>query len=218
MGKTCRFGIVCETLTEALKTNGHNRIHEIMANTQDLLSNSQMKEVLDSMRPNYETQANTFSVLWETKASDKISVYQQTVYQSVAAGLGADPATGQVTSSELVARYERGVKKLPEALKDAPHFLENYILNEMWSECFPFGSTSPLEHYLRLVIRFGSVRFMLAAQCSEGGGPDLSVMIKNVQTFCRRFQHDSQFPVIVNNAFRNLGWSELKKIFVFLKT
>jgi len=213
------LGLFCETLTEAFKSNGHNRIPEIIASTTELLGSSQKSEFFDAMQPNHEIQAFTFAMLWDSKTSGTISQHQWVVNKAVVDGMGADPETGQVTSSNLVARYAQGVKRLPEAFKDAPFFLENYILNEMWTESFPFATTTPLEHYLRLIIRFGLVRFMLAAQCSEEGKlPDLKTMVQTVQTFCRRYQHDTQFALNVNNCFENSGWADLKKIYRFIKT
>jgi len=216
--KLALLGLFCETLTNALKANGQSRVADIIASTQELLGSGQMKELLDGMHPNYEVQAITFALLWDAKASGAPSGHQLQVLKSVAAGLGIDDRTGQVATSLLVERYEQGVKKLPDALKDAPFFLENYVLNEMWAESFPFAATTPLEHYFRLIVRFGLVRFMLAAQCSqEENLPDLTTMTQTVQTFCRRYQHDTQFALIVNNCFDNLGWVDLQKIYRFLK-
>ena len=217
--KIAFLGLFCESLTEALKTNGQSRVSEIIASTQELMASSQVSSLFGSMQPNYAIQAITFTMLWDSKTRGRTSAYQAAVNQAVATGLGADEETGQVSSSQLVEQYEKGVKNLPKALEKAPFFLENYILNEMWSECFPLGNTTPFENYLRLVIRFGLVRFMLAAQCSqEDSLPHLNFMAQTVQTFCRRYQHDVQFATNVNNCFNNSGWSELQKIYRFLKT
>jgi lysine-N-methylase len=217
--KLALMGLFCDTLTDALKANGQSRVADIIDSTQELLRSGQMKELLDKMQPNYEVQAITFALLWESKAIGTTSGHQLKVFKAVAAGLGIDASSGQVATSLLVERYQQGLKKLPEAFKDAPFFLENYILNEMWAENFPFATSTPLEHYLRLIIRFGLVRFMFAAQCSqEDKLPDLKTMTQTVQTFCRRYQHDTQFALNVNSCFENAGWAELQKIYKFLKT
>ena len=217
--KLAMLGLFCETLTKALSINDQGRIPEIIASTQELLGSSQMSELFESMQPNYELQAFTFAMLWDSKTSGAISHHQWVINKAVVDGLGADPETGHVTSSNLVERYAQGVKKLPQIFKDAPFFLENYILNEMWTENFPFATVTPLQHYLRLIVRYGLVRFMIAAQCSqEDQLPDLKTMTQTVQTFCRRYQHDTQFALNVNNCFENSGWAELQKIYRFLKT
>lgn len=216
--KIALVGLFCETLTEALKTNNPNRITEIMATTQELMASRQLSELFESLQPNYEIQAITFAMLWDSKTRSRTSAHQDKVNKAVAAGLGADAETGDVSAEQLIQKYTNGVKKLPQALKEAPLFLENYIVNEMWRETFPYGSEKPFDHYLRLVIRFGLVRFMLAAQCSqEDELPDLNLLAQTVQTFCRRYQHDTQFALKVNGCFENAGWSELQKIYRFLK-
>lgn len=77
----------------------------------------------------------------------------------------------------------------------------------------------PYEHYLKLITRFGIVRFMLASQCvNEKELPSLNVLTQTVQVFSKRFQHDDHFAINVNNCFNNSGWSDLQKVYRFLKT
>ncbi len=216
--KIALLGIFCESLTTALKTGGQSRIAQIMESTKELIRSGECANLFKGMQPHYEIQALTFTKLWHVKSKKKItSDSQTTVHQAVALGLGADAETGDVEAAQLTSRYQQGIQRLPEALKEAPFLLENYVVNEMWRECFPFDDMTPYEHYLRLVIRFGLVRFMLAAQCSqEHSLPSPHFMAQTVQTFCRRYQHDSQFTLDVNNCFHHSGWNELQKIYRLL--
>ena len=217
--KLALLGFFCETLTTALKSGGHDRVSQIIEGMRSLIRSGQFTGLFDSMKPEYEIQAVTFALLWKIKNQGLTSKNQREVHEAVSKGLGASSETGQVDESELIAHYQKGVNLIPKALKDAPYFLENYVLNEMFRENFPFGNVFPYEHYLRLITRFGLARFMLASQCSDDENlPSLNVLTQTVQTFCRRFQHDSQFAINVNNCFSNSGWSDLQKIYRFLKT
>lgn len=212
------LGLFCESLTSALKTGGQSQVTEIMATTQGLLSNDQTAAFFENMQPQYEIQAVTFTMLWNSQNSKRHSDYQYAVHKAVRDGFGVDNDTRQVTEALLTERYVKGLKNLPKALKSAPWLLENYVVNEIWKEFFPFCGTDPFEHYLRLVIRFGLVRFMLAVQCSqEDDLPELSFMVQTVQTFCRIYQHDTTFAQKVNQCFENAGWTELSKIYRLLK-
>jgi len=216
--KIAILGLFCESLTEALKTGGHNRVADIMATTKELMGKGETSELLEGMQTHYEVQAITFAMLWNSKNEALQSESQLEVNKSIARGLGADKESGDVSEAVLVERYEKGLEILPEVLKETPFFLENYILNEMWLDSFPFSKATPFENYRELVIRFGLVRFMLAAQCSQvDSQPSLKTMTKTVQTFCRRYQHDSQFSVNVNNCLKSAGWSDLNKLYIFLK-
>jgi lysine-N-methylase len=217
--KLALLGLFCESLTSALKEGGQSKVSQIIASTQNLILNSQTELLFNSMQPHYEIQAITFLMLWRSKSIVTFSPSQTAVHQSIALGLGFNIEADSVAHSQVIERYKLGVNNLHLALKDAPFLFENYILNELFKDCFPFDQATPYEHYLRLITRFGMVRFMLAAQCSsEDTLPTIESLVDTVQAFCRRYQHDSQFSTNVNACLNNSGWNDLEKIFRFLKT
>lgn len=216
--KLAVLGLFCESLTKICENRGSGNIKQLIKTIDALLENPDSASIFDVMQPHYGIQAVTFTLLWRLKSERSTSASQQAVHKAIALGLGADPQSGNVTESQLIERYSDGVKLLPKALEEAPFFLENYVVNEMFRECFPFSNASPYEHYLRLVTRFGMVRFMLAAQCkADAPMPALNDFVQTVQTFCRRYQHDNQFAISVNDCLKNSGWNQLDKIYRFLK-
>ena len=216
--KLAVLGLFCESLTKICENRGSGNIKQLIKTIDALLENPESSSIFDAMEAHHGIQAVTFTLLWRSKSERSSSASQQAVHKAIALGLGADPQSGNVTESQLIERYSDGVKLLPKALEEAPFFLENYVVNEMFRECFPFSNASPYEHYLRLVTRFGMVRFMLAAQCrADAPMPALNDLVQTVQTFCRRYQHDNQFAISVNDCLMNSGWNQLDKIYRFLK-
>ncbi len=212
------LGLFCESLTAALKT-APQKISKVIEDMQGLMDSGQTEQLFNQMQAHYEIQAITYTMLWRSKSNFGGSKSQRQINESIAKGLGVDPITGQVDEKTLVERYQNGVQKLSLALENTPHLLENYILNELIHENFPFELDTPNEHYIRLITRFGMVRFMLAAQCNDANAlPSPEILAQTVQTFCRRYQHDSMFATNVNNCFHKSGWDSLDKIFKFIKT
>jgi lysine-N-methylase len=214
------LGLFCESLANNTKNKHIKNIEQLMASIEEIMAMGQSNALFDNMKPHYDVQAVTFAMLWHLKSEDlrSQSPSQQLIHKSVALGLGADPETGNVDESTLIEKYREGVCLLPKALENAPYFLENYVLNEIFRECFPFSGTSPMANYLKLVTRFGLVRFMLSAQCkTDAALPDLQVLSQTVQVFCRRYQHDDKFAINVNDCFSQSGWNTLEKISKFLK-
>ena len=217
--KLAVLGVLCESLTGALSQGKHAAIPALLEDVATLVGNGQMRDALADMPPNHAAQAMVFAALWGGKTSAAPSPAQRAVIGAIAEGLGADPATGSVTSEQLIERYTRGAGRLPEALAAAPHLLEHYILNEMFSLLFPFDGADPYASYLQLVARFGLLRLMLAAQCNgDGALPDAAALVGTVQVFCRRFQHDLTFAGQVNQSLQNSGWSTLEKLYGFLRS
>jgi lysine-N-methylase len=137
---------------------------------------------------------------------------------TVPLGLGADPLTNEVSEEQLIEKYISGVGNLHKAMINVPFLLDNYVINEMFNEVFPFGAVTPDEHFQKLVTRLGLIRLMLAAQCNDSKKPPPpEQMAKTVQVFCRLYQHDTNFASTVNNALRTTGWNNLERIFKFIR-
>ncbi len=217
--KLASLGVYLEQLTTTLKAGGHAGIPTLLTDFEAMASSGAIEEALSAMLPDYAIQATTFSSLWQMKNTRRNSAVQEAVQTRVVRGLGADPVTHLATKQQLVDNYRAGVQRLPEALKDAPFLLENFLLNEMFSDGFPFAEATPYEHFLKLVTQFGLLRFMLAVQCNGTEPlPDVTQMVRTVQVFSRKYQHDMDFAKRVNSALKNSGWDSLEKIFRFLRT
>jgi lysine-N-methylase len=213
------LGVFCESLTQTLSRAGYAAVPPLLESFVAMVESGAVIEALAGMQSNHPVQAQVFATIWQSKAMKAMSPVQSEVVSAVSQGLGADPDTGAVNSEQLIDCYSAGVQRLPEALATAPHLLENYLLNEMFRELFPFEGTTPYEQYLRLVSRFGLLRLMLAAQCSpEGDLPDVETLVRTTQVFCRLIQHDTSFALKVNSALHNSGWSKLDKVYGFLKS
>lgn len=212
------LGVFCESLSAALASGRQSTLPALLDNFVTLVEQQGALEALADLPPNHAAQAMVFATLWAGKTFAAPSPVQRKVVDAIASGLGAD-ASGCVTGEQLVAAYGRGIGRLPEALAAAPHLLEHYLLNEMFSNLFPFDGADPYASYLQLVSRFGLLRLMLAAQCNTAGAlPDAAVLVRTVQVYYRRFQHDAQFESSVNQALNNSGWGTLDKLYGFLRT
>lgn len=212
------LGVFCESLSAKLAAHEHESIPALMDAYAGLVQNGQVAAALGDLQPNHTAQAMVFSTLWGGKDFVSTSQARNKMVDLVSRGLGADERSGKVSREDLVNNYTRGVTRLPDALKAAPHLLEHYLVNEIFSNFFPFDQGTPYDNFLRLVSRFGVLRLMLAAQCAlDGPLPDAAQLVATVQTHCRRFQHDPLFAIRINESMKNSGLDGLDKLYGFLR-
>lgn len=213
------LGVFCESLAQLLKDHAVMRLPSLIQEFVDMVESGAVVPALAGLPANRDIQAKIFAGFWQFKRGASVSSVQRMVYQDIVNGLGADPKTGLVGADELVSRYTQGTERLPKALASAPYLLENYILNEMFINVFPFDAATPYHSYLKLVSRYGLIRFMLAARChNEQALPDANALVQTAQVFCRRFQHDDSFAAKVDSVLTHSNWSQLEKIYRFLRT
>ncbi len=213
------LGLFCESLGGPMERQDNAAIRSLIGTFEQLLDNGGLLDSLAELQPNHSAQAMVFSTLWEGMNKKTANASRARVIREVFAGLGVDPATGEVEFDALVENYSRGVARLPEALLAAPHLLEHYLLNELFQNLFPFDTATPFDSFLRLVARFGLLRLMLAARCNTDGPlPDAHALAQTVQVHCRRFNHDLPFVAQVDSALRKHDWARLDKLYALLRS
>jgi lysine-N-methylase len=211
------LGLFCESITEPLGRRDNAALRALVDNFIAMLEQGSLQESLAALQPDHAAQALVFSTLWSGMPMITSSAQRNEVIASVAAGLGADPQTGQVGAERLAESYVAGLRRLPQALEAAPHLLEHYLLNEILQSMFPYSAATPYLGYQRLVARFGLLRLMLAARCNTDGPlPDADALARTVQVHCRRFHHDVQFGKRVDEALANSAWNRLEKLYSLL--
>lgn len=212
------LGAFCDALTVLCARSEQANIPATIAEFVRAIGSGELAGTLDVIQPDHESQAMVFATLWATKGFDARSQLERDVMQQISAGFGAD-TNGQVSTEGLIAAYRRGLGRLDEALADAPWLLENYVVNEMFTELVPFSGYSPYDSYLQLISRFGLLRLLLAVQCNtQGEVPPLSTLTTTAQVHCRRFQHDPTYVTRVKRSLYESGWAEMSKLYKLLRT
>jgi lysine-N-methylase len=213
------LGAFCEAL-EGYRTGGQDpeAAYAIISDFIRLIESGEALAPLDLIEPDFASQAQVFATLWGASGFKASSIHQQDLMQRIAGGLGAD-ASGQVSAAGLEAAYRRGLQRLDQTISLTPWLLENYLLNEMFTNLFPIDADNPYGAYLQLIARFGMLRFLLAAQCNaEAELPQLTTLSATVALQCRRFQHDPQYTARVNQSLRESGWGDMNKLYTLIRT
>lgn len=212
------LGTFCDTLAQLCTAGGQATIPTMIDDFVRVIENGELTAVLDPIQPDYAAQAMVFATLWAEKGFNTTSPFQEAMMQQIASRFGAD-ASGQVSAEALVGAYRRGLARLDEALLSTPWLLENYVVNEIFSQLLPFGGSSPYDSYLQFISRFGLLRLLLAVQCNtEGEVPSAATLASTVNLHCRRFQHDPAYAKRVKEALYDSGWAEMATLYKLLRT
>jgi len=212
------LGTFCESLDALCSGNEQARIPDMIENFIRVIENGELTTALEQIQPDHAAQAMVFATLWAEKGFDTASAFQRDMMQQIASRFGAD-LNGQVSPEALVGAYRRGLARMDEALAHTPWLLENYLVNEMFSQFVPFKGSSPYDSYVQLISRFGLLRLLLAVQCNTDGAlPSSTTLASTVQLQCRRFQHDPSHAKRVKEALYQSGWAELARLYRLLRT
>lgn len=212
------LGAFCDALTLACIRKEQAGIPELIEQFVRMIESGELTTTLEQVQPNHEAQAMVFATLWAAKGFETSSQYQHELMQEIAGKFGAD-ASGQVDAGRLVDAYRRGLERMDEVLASAPWLIEHYLINEMYTQLFPFTGHNPYDSFVHLTARFGLLRLLLAVQCNTDGPlPPAETMTATVFLQCRRFQHDPGYGQKVKESFYESGWAELSKAYSLLRS
>lgn len=96
--------------------------------------------------------------------------------------------------SEMLARYQKFYDDhYTPYFREKAHILENYLVNEVLLNLFPFGPGGILEKYRAMVFNLAIIQVMLVGIAGHYRGLTDAHVIQFIQTFTRRSTHNPKY-------------------------
>ncbi|HEX4843381.1 MAG TPA: flagellin lysine-N-methylase [Limnobacter sp.] len=196
------MGLLCENLRELFANNRFAGLNEVLAGIEALVSSGQVNELCQAMVGSAEVQASFFRALWAAGGSDHSD---------------AVPGDSVPSTEALTQRYQQGLLHLKQ-VDGAELLLEHAVLNDMLQDLFPFSGADPMHNFLKLISRFGLLRWSLAQLCvAKGNQVKLDDLLLCTQQFYRAFRHNPIFATALHESLHKLGWGTMEKTIPIIK-
>lgn len=203
------LGLLCENLGGHFKTNNFDGVDSVLVGIEELICSGQVGELTQPFEAAHEIQAAFFRSLWLLGRNPHASAYQLALQNTVDCAANTEAHTHN---------YIAGLKALDAVLENNHPLLEHAVLNDMLQDLFPFSGAVPMHNFLKLVTRFGFLRWILANVCFElGDKATLGELVQSAQQFYRKFRHNPAFANALHESLSKAGWSTLDKAIPILK-
>jgi lysine-N-methylase len=212
------LGMMCSVLDPLLKNGEYREVQQQLNAFMHLLDNNLIAANFEDVPARPAAQLQIFKSIWQLRQTQFQTPHQAKVFQKITAGIAAGQPSVGTDENVLLDQYTRGLMASQKALQGHPHFLENFLVSQMFTELFPYRTPTLYEGYLNLITRFGVIRFMLAFQCAQPGPlPTPHELVDTVQVFSRKFEHDQLFASQVSEALMSAGMNQLERVIYFLR-
>jgi len=100
-------------------------------------------------------------------------------------------------------------------MKDRGHILENYLVNIVFREVFPFSKGRDLfAAYIELALYYALIKMLLVGMAAYRGGIDEGAIVKLIQSFSKGIEHSPLFKkrifeILEKNRFNTLGYMSI---------
>lgn len=212
------LGMMCSVLDPLMQRGQYNEVKQQLNAFMHLQDNNLIAANFEDVPARPAAQLQIFKSIWQLRQSQFQTAHQSKIFQKIISSMAAGQQAGDTDEKALLNQYVRGLVASRKALANHPHFLENFLVSQMFTEMFPYRTKTLYEGYLNLITRFGVIRFMLAFQCANRGPlPEPQELVDTVQVFSRKFEHDQLFAAQVSEALLSAGMNQLERVIYFLR-
>ncbi len=175
-------------------------VPEFLQDFSEAVDSGTLRDAIESIRPDPATQLDMVLQFVELQKTPCVSTRLIECLVAFASGIGCRPGA---TRADQIDRYESAYREIyAPFFARRPHILENYLLNQMFRQLFPFDTVlfNPAatpdcaESFARLATQFALIKGILigvagfyAERFSQAH------VVQAVQTVSRHFEHSPQF-------------------------
>lgn len=207
-------GWLCQQIDQMADSNTQSEVDTLLSEMTAMVESGNIHAMVGQLNKQQATSVTLFSILFGLKSPTNVKGIQRDVLDKVRTGLGI---TAELHLETISDNYIRGTKLLAEDSGTWERMASKYLLNDLIRETFPWTRVTAMEHYRRLLTRFGILRLMLAGVAAEQGHAlDTATVVQTIQVFCRIYQHNSMFTKRAENLLTQSEWTQLDRLYSLL--
>lgn len=214
------LGFFCEEAVALQKKADFASCEALMDRYEEMLAGDTLHQTLAQIGSYPQVQVKMFAGILMSKLLKANTRHQKAVLGEFVDGVfgSRTSMTQEAFQAHMLQSYATGSRHLESVLADKPHFVANFLVNQMFNEGFPFNEPTLFDSYIRLVARFGTLRLLLVLRCAQSDKlPTPQQLADLTQVYVRNFEHDHAFKDAINQALYTAGFESMKYIVGILR-
>lgn len=131
-------------------------------------------------------------------------------------GLGMD---AKLEDEEVIRNYRDAYKKnYKPFMNQHEYILENYLVNYVFTNLFPFDKKSVTDSFAMLIINFSMIKLHLIGMAEHHGELNEELVVKLVQSYSKTIDHNSAYLKDVEKLMKDHGYTTLAHMVVLVRS
>jgi lysine-N-methylase len=193
------LGLFLQKVQKCIETNNTNSIIDLITEYTRITNDGGMKEALLEIPKNIKVQIEFCKTLVDVRLTS--SVQSRRYIECLADMLKGLNYTDESTTEEITARYETAYEDYYKPFMDEyEYILENYLVNYVYKNLFPFRRKTIFSDYVLLVIHYSMIKLHLIGMAAQHECLNEELVIKLIQSFSKTVEHNSLYLQMINNS------------------
>lgn len=204
------LGMFYQKVQKQIDQDDVHGIPNVIANFTNWMSNQGMKESLDKIPTHLAVQMELCKELVDYRASKAIT--SQRYLDCLTEMLKGIQYTKEASVEEITEHYKKAYEEFYEPfMTEHEYILENYLVNYIFKNLFPFGHKTIFDDYVMLVIHYSMIKLHLIGMAGFHKELTTDLVIKLIQSFAKSVEHNvfylkNVFDLLKANEFTTMPY------------
>lgn len=200
------------SLTEQL-----NQVEQTAVDYEQRLTNEAFVESLEQLPKNIEFQLRIGRDVLNTRM-EQFNI-SSGIFRSVLGGMIKGLRLDETLSNEeRVTIYEEAYDRYYKPyMSDHEYMFENYLVNHIFKDVFPFGNDSYIADYRAMITNYVLLKMLLVGTAQAFEGLNEQLVVQVFYSFSRSIEHNSKYKQIVDNMLDDIHCTTMGHMVTLIK-
>lgn len=211
------LGMFIHKLCEIPREEWSAQLQPLMHRYKNILDNNDQIELVKNLPQNLAFQMNMAKELIKYRLTSDVS--SQRYLDCLNDMLKALNLNDESIIDESKELYEKHYDNYYSPfMKNHEYLLENYAVNFVFKNLFPFNQPSMFESYVMLILNISMIKLHLIGMAGQHKGLTIELVIKLIQSFAKTIEHNSNYLQDVRTILQESGYSTMAHMIVLIKS
>ena len=126
--------------------------------------------------------------------------------------------TNESNVEEVTEKYKEAFEEYYKPfMSEHEYILENYLVNYVFKNLFPFGNKTMFEDYVMLILHYSMIKLHLIGMAGFHKGLTTELVIKLIQSFSKSVEHNNVYLKRAFNLLRDNGYTTMAYMTILIK-
>lgn len=214
------LGLFLQRIEELNETELEQELPLIMQDYLSRLNNDEFIDSIKDIKGNLHFQLNLARALIRLRITSGIGSEKYiTILKQLIEGLGLEEDENQELEDmeKTIAQYQKSYTHIYEPfMKEHEYMFENYIVNYVFKNLFPYDYKTLFESYMMLIVHFTLIKLHLLGMASKQQQLTQEMFIECVQQLSKVIEHTPSYLQDVRTGMAELGYTTMGHMFVMI--
>ncbi|MFK0524697.1 flagellin lysine-N-methylase [Paenibacillus illinoisensis] len=204
------LGLFYQKVQQAVDESNFEQIPGYIESYNAILEDMSMKDSLNQIPSNLAIQMKLCKELVDFRFGQ--GIHSSRYLQCLAETLNGIEYTSEAIAEEIAARYQQACKEHYEPfMNEHEYILENYLVNYVFKNLFPFGKKKLYNDFVMLVVHYSMIKLHLIGMAGYHKGLTTELVIKLIQSFAKTVEHNGTylnkvFALLEDNEYTTMAY------------